>query len=111
MNEMGDVVRNRGLDGAEAGEFADRRTSPWAVTALRRASLFLLVAGLAEAIVWYGNVRLFGSSRGAVTNVFLATLGGALLVAIVMAAFAYVLELLMSFNHCTRTTPLRSTDC
>ena len=104
MNDMGDALRNVGPNDAEANELTDTWTTPWVVRALRRVSLFLLIAGLAEAIVWYGNVRLFGSSGGTVTNVFVATFGGALLVAVVMAVCAYVLDLLMYFNHCTRIT-------
>jgi hypothetical protein len=72
MNDMGDAVRNVELDYAEADECTDTWTTPWVVTALRRVSLFLLIAGLAEAIVWCGNVRLFGSSGCTVTNVFVA---------------------------------------
>ena len=104
MNDMGDADRNVELDDAEAAEFADTWTTPWGVTALRRVSLFLLIAGLAEAVVWYGNFRLFGSSGGTVTNVFVATFGAAVLVAVVMAVCAFVLELLKYFNHCTRVT-------
>jgi hypothetical protein len=104
MSDMGDAVQNVELHDAEADEFTDTWTTPWVVRALRRVSLFLLIAGLAEAIVWYGNVRLFGSSGGTLTDVFVATFGGALLVAVVMTVCAYVLDLLMYFNHCTRIT-------
>jgi hypothetical protein len=104
MTDMGDAVRNVELHDAEADEFTDTWTTPWVVTVLHRVSLFLLIAGLAEAIVWYGNVRLFGSSGSTVTDVFVATFAGALLVAVVMAVGAYILNLLMYLNHCTRIT-------
>jgi len=104
MSDMGDAVQNVELHDAEADEFTDTWTTRWVVRALRRVSLFLLIAGLAEAIVWYGNVRLFGSSGGTLTDAFVATFGGALLVAVVMTVRGYVLDLLMYFNHCTRIT-------
>jgi hypothetical protein len=109
MTDMGDAVRNVELHDAEADEFIDTRTTPWVVRVLRRVSLFLLIAGLAEAIVWYGNVRLFGSSGGTVTDIFVATFAGALLVAVVMTVCAYILNLLMYLNHCTRITLVAQT--
>jgi hypothetical protein len=104
MNDMGDAVRDLELHDAEADELTETWSTPGVVRALRRVSLFLLITGLAEAIVWYGNVRLFGSSGGSVTNVFVATFGGALLVAVVIAVCAFVLELQMYLSHCARST-------
>ena len=66
-------------------------------------------AGLAEVAVWFGNVRLAGSSGGTVTNIFVATFSGALFVAVALAVFAYVLDLVLYFNHCTRITPASQT--
>jgi hypothetical protein len=102
MDDMGDAVRDVELHDAETDEFTAPWSTPWAVTALRRVSLFLALAGLAEAVVWFGNVRLSGSSGGAVTNIFVATFGGALALAVAMAVIAYVLELFIYLNHTAR---------
>jgi hypothetical protein len=102
MNDMENSARNVELSDAGGDGCADEWTTPWVVATLRRIALFLLLAALAEVIVWYGNLRLYGSSEGTATNIFVATFGVALLLAVATAVLAFVLDLLMYVRHSTR---------
>jgi hypothetical protein len=68
------------------------------VAALRRVAFILLLAGVAEIAIWYGDVRLSGSSGGAFTSIAVGIVAGTLLLAAAMTVFAFVLDLLIAVN-------------
>ncbi len=68
------------------------------VAALRRVAFVLLLAGAAETAIWYGNVRLSGSSGGAFTSIAVGIIAGTLLLAAAMTVSAFILDLLIAVN-------------
>ena len=61
------------------------------VAALRRVALILLLAGVAETAVWYGNSASTGTSGGAFTNIAVGIIAGAFFLARVMTVLAFIL--------------------
>ncbi len=75
------------------------------VTALRRIAFVLLLAGVAETVVWYGNVRLFYASGGTFTSFAIGVIAGTLLLASTLIVLAFVLDLLLFTNAAKTMRP------
>jgi uncharacterized membrane protein HdeD (DUF308 family) len=68
------------------------------VATLRRVAFMLLLAGVAETAVWFGNVRLVGTSGGTFTSIAVGVIAGTLLLAAAMTVTAFILDLLIAVN-------------
>ena len=75
------------------------------VTASRRIAFVLLLAGVAETFVWYGNVRMFYASGGTFTSFAIGVIAGTLLLASILMVGAFILDLLIFANAAKTVRP------
>ncbi len=92
-------MKNQGSDLLDSAPLTEP-THPLAavVAALRRIAFVLLLAGVAEATIWYGNVRFSGAPGGTFTSIAIGVVAGTFFLAVAMAVFAYILDLLIYGN-------------
>jgi hypothetical protein len=74
------------------------------IAALRRIAFVLLLAGVAETAVWYGNARLAGSA-GTFTSIAIVVIAGTLFLSATMAVLAFIFDLLIFVNANKTTLP------
>ena len=99
-------MKNQGSDLLDSAPLTEP-THPLAVVvaALRRIAFVLLLAGVAEATVWYGNVRFSGAPGGTFTSISIGVVAGTFFLAVGMAVFAFILDLLIYINSDKATHP------